>query len=457
MSLPRLVVLTRLPEPGVAKTRLICALGPEGAAETHRCLAEHTLRRLRPLDAAGELQLEVRVDGDLRAARGWLGRGVRCRSQGAGDLQERVAGAFRSAFSQRAERVVVVGSDCPALSDVHVRQAIAALDEADVVFGPAIDGGYYLIALRRRAAPAIDSLLGVEFSTDHVLRDTCERARECGLTVQLLEELRDVDTPADLPEWEGVRAETSRAPRTISVIVPALNEAGCVARAVESARGEPDVEVIVVDGGSTDATRDVAAAAGARVLTCEPGRARQLNAGAAEAAGEIVLFLHADTVLPHGFAEDVRRAHADESVAAAAFEFSVDIDSAAMRFVERTVAWRARRLRLPYGDQAPSMRASLFRAIGGFPDLPVMEDYELMLRLRRLGEIRIIPKPAVTSGRSWARHGTAVTTAVNTATILGYRLGVPPKQLARLRSRITRHLAEEGSAGLIAENDAQSV
>ena len=241
------------------------------------------------------------------------------------------------------------------------------------------------------------------------------------------------------------------------MIVPALNEAAFVGAAVASACGEHGVEVIVVDGHSCDATRDVATAAGARVVTCAPGRARQLNAGAAAASGEILLFLHADTVLPPGFAEDVRRVHADPDVAAAAFEFRVDLDSKVMRFIERSVGWRGRHLGLPYGDQAPSIRAATFRALGGFPQLPVMEDYELMLRLRRLGDVRIIPKAAVTSGRAWARHGVPVTTAVNKATILGYRLGVPAESLSRFRSRISSGRGEADASGLRAENDAQSV
>lgn len=457
MTLPRLIVLTRLPEPGVAKTRLIGALGPQGAAETHRRLAEHTVRRLRPLDATGEVRLDVRVDGDLRSAREWLGPAVRCRPQGRGDLRERIARAVKSACAHGVERVVVVGSDCPALSEAHVRQAIAALGEADVVLGPAFDGGYYLIGVTRAACAVVDVLLDVEFSTDHVLRDTLDRTRASGLSARLLEELRDVDTPADLPEWERIRAEASRAPRTISVVVPALNEAPRIRAAVDSARGEYDVEVIVVDGHSTDATAAVARAAGARVVKCLPGRARQMNAGAAVATGDILLFLHADTVLPAGFADDVRRAHTDERVIATAFDFRVDLDSSAMRFIERTVGWRSRLFGMPYGDQAPAVRASLFHSLGGFPDLPVMEDYELMLRLRKLGEVRIIPKAAVSSGRAWARHGIVVTTAVNKATILGYRAGVPADLLARLRSGITRRPGDEGSGGLRAENDAQSV
>lgn len=435
MTRPRLVVLARLPVPGAAKTRLIPALGPEGAAEVCRELVEHTLRRLRPVAACGEVALEVRVDGAVSAARKWLGRGARYRSQGAGDLGARLRRACESAFAEGSGKVVVVGSDCPGISHAHPREALTRLDASQLVLGPAQDGGYYLIGLRREAAAALPRLLDVAWSTERVLAQTLAAARAAGLTVSLLETLADVDRADDLAAWRRVRTREAAAPSAISVIVPALDEAAYVGEAVASAR-EEDAEVIVVDAGSMDATRRLAAAAGATVVTGPRGRARQMNFGADIASGDILVFLHADTRLPAGFGADVRAALADPAVAAGAFTFGTDFRSAGMTFVERTVGWRASGLGLPYGDQAQFLRAETFRAVGGFPDLPVMEDYELMLRLRRLGPIAIVPRVAVTSGRAWAGNGVARTTALNKATIWGYRLGVPPERLARFRARL---------------------
>jgi uncharacterized protein len=434
---PRLAVLARVPVPGLAKTRLIPEIGPEGAARVCGELVEHTLRRLRPLEVCGEVRLEVRVDGSLDEARAWLGRGTRYRSQGDGDLGQRIARVFAHAFATGVEKVVVVGSDCPGISHRHVRETLAVLDSADLVLGPAEDGGYYLIGLRRTAAGALPRLLDVEWSTERVLRDTLAAASDEGLATSLLETLRDVDRPEDLPAWREAAAEEARPPRTISVVIPALNELARVAAAVASAR-EADVQVIVVDGGSIDGTRTAAAEAGAIVVGSPPGRARQMNAGAEAASGDALVFLHADTLLPAGFSADIRRALANPAIPAGAFTFGTDLRSAAMRFVERTVDWRARGFGMPYGDQAQFVRAEVFRAVGGFPDLPVMEDYELMLRLRRLGHVIILPKVATTSGRSWAEHGVVRTTVANKAAIWGYRLGVRADLLADWREAIRR-------------------
>jgi rSAM/selenodomain-associated transferase 2/rSAM/selenodomain-associated transferase 1 len=434
---PRLVVLARLPVPGVAKTRLIPALAPRGAANICRELVEHTVRRLRPLDVCGDVRLVVRVDGPPRAARAWLGRGIRFRRQGDGDLGERLKRAFDEAFGRRVDSVVVVGSDCPRIAPEHVREALARLESADLVLGPAADGGYYLIALRRSAAEALPRLLAVEWSTERVLRETLDAAQEAGLRTALLEEtLADVDVPEDLGEWQDVRAEAERRDASVSVIVPALDEQAEIARAVRSAVDGGAHEVIVADGGSRDGTRQAAAKAGARVIDAPRGRARQMNAGAAAAKGDILLFLHADTLLPPSFSAEVRRALTDRAFVAGAFTFGTDCEARGMAFVERTVGWRSRQLGMPYGDQAQFVRADVFRALGGFPDLPVMEDYELMQRLRRLGWVAIVPEVALTSGRVWDRDGVVLTTAVNKASIWGYRLGVPPKWLASLRSRL---------------------
>jgi hypothetical protein len=434
--LPRLVVLTRLPVPGAAKTRLIPALGADGAAATHRALTEHTLRRLRPLDACGEVDLEVHVDGDSRSAAAWLGRGTRCRAQGPGDLGDRIQRAFNTAFDSGAPRSVVVGSDCPDLSHAHVRQALGLLRRTDLVLGPAEDGGYYLIGLRRSAAAALPSLLEVEWSTDHVLIDTIAAAKALGLSIALLERLCDIDTPDDLADWHRVLAEASRLPSTISVVIPALNESERVRDAIESDLASPGTEVVVADGGSTDDTCAIAADSGAQVVVAPRGRASQCNTGASAASGDIVVFLHADTVLPDGFAEDVREGLARPDVAATAFEFGTECHTVRMRFIERATSLRSRLLSMPYGDQALALRRDVFEELGGFPDLPIMEDYEFMMRVRRLGRVLILPKVATTSGRAWERHGVIRTTAVNRATIWGYRLGVPTEQLARFRARI---------------------
>jgi rSAM/selenodomain-associated transferase 2 len=156
-----------------------------------------------------------------------------------------------------------------------------------------------------------------------------------------------------------------------------------------------------------------------------------MNAGAAVSTGEILLFLHADTHLPTEFETLVRQALQNAGTVAGAFELRIDAQLRGLRLVERMVNVRSRFLSMPYGDQAIFLKATVFHEIGGFPDLPIMEDFELMLRLKRLGRITIVPAPVLTSGRRWQKLGVVKTTLINQLIIAGYFLGIPPAQLVR--------------------------
>lgn len=213
----------------------------------------------------------------------------------------------------------------------------------------------------------------------------------------------------------------------ISVIIPTLNEATTLAACLPAASN--DVEVIVADGGSQDGTTEVAAAKGCKVCVSAPGRARQMNAGAAIASGDIFVFLHADTRLPEDFPVHVRDILSGPDFIAGAFRLQVDSPMREIRVIERLANWRAVRLQMPYGDQAIFLRAEDFQAVGGFPDLPIMEDVELIRRLRKRGRIRIVPVPVVTSARRWEEMGLWKTTFINQACFAAYYLGVPPSRI----------------------------
>ncbi len=427
----RLIVFTRYPEPGTTKTRLIPALGPEGAADLHRQMAEHSLVQARRLQEQRPVALEVRFDGGSEERmRAWLGADVACVPQGEGDLGERMARAFREAFWHGVERIVIVGTDCPALTADLMSAALAALGDHDLVLGPATDGGYTLIGLRRELPQLF---AGVPWGTGKVLERTLAIAEQAQLRVRLLERLDDVDRPEDLPAWERVtqsRAARARLER-ISIIIPALDEAANIEAAIASAQAAPGVEIIVADGGSSDGTPGLAAAHGAKVITSPAGRARQMNAGAEAATGDILLFLHADTRLPHGYDAHVREALALPRAIAGAFAFRVDARLRRLRLIEWLANFRSRRLHMPYGDQGIFLRAETFHELGGFPDQPIMEDFELMRRLKRRGRIVNVPEPAVTSARRWLRIGTFRTTMINQVAIVAYWLGVSPARIAR--------------------------
>lgn len=218
---------------------------------------------------------------------------------------------------------------------------------------------------------------------------------------------------------------------SISVILPVLNEAALIGAALQRIPRTEDMEVIVVDGGSADGTVSLAEAAGARVIRAGSGRARQMNAGAAVARGEILLFLHADTRLPAGFAGQVRQTLSRPGVVAGAFRLRIHSPRWSLRLIEALANFRSHRLQMPYGDQALFLRRHHFRAATGFANLPIMEDFEFVRRLRRRGRIALAPAAAVTSARRWERLGVLRTTLINQAMILAFLLGVAPARLAR--------------------------
>ncbi|MGB0564044.1 MAG: TIGR04283 family arsenosugar biosynthesis glycosyltransferase [Spirulinaceae cyanobacterium] len=218
----------------------------------------------------------------------------------------------------------------------------------------------------------------------------------------------------------------------ISIILPVYNEAATLPQTLPSLCHNPTLEVIVVDGGSTDDSVAIARAHGAKAFVSpEPGRAHQMNAGAAIATGEILLFLHADTQLPAGFEAGVMAALADDHVMAGAFDLAIAGPEPGLRWIERGVRWRSRYFGLPYGDQALFLRSATFMRIGGFPTLPIMEDFVLVQQLQRRGKIAILPQPVLTSARRWQRLGLVKTTLLNQVMIIGYFAGVAPHRLAR--------------------------
>jgi rSAM/selenodomain-associated transferase 2 len=268
-----------------------------------------------------------------------------------------------------------------------------------------------------------------------VLASSVEVLRRANLAPALLPPLSDIDRPEDLSVWRRIVEDEEKDLRLISVIMPALNEAENIAMAVKAAAAERPQEILVVDGGSTDATTELAREAGARVLQCRAGRSRQMNCGAARASGNALLFVHADTLLPRGYAACVARELAQPHLAAGAFRFKIRAQFPGRNMIERATNLRSRWLQMPYGDQGLFMRRALFEELGGFAPLPILEDYDLVRRLRHHGRVLTVPLEASTSGRRWHRLGLVRTTLINQLILLGFHLGWPPESLAAIYRR----------------------
>jgi len=216
----------------------------------------------------------------------------------------------------------------------------------------------------------------------------------------------------------------------ISIILPVLEESAALAATLRPLVGEPAVELIVVDGGSRDATIDVARQFTEKVFQGARGRANQMNFGALQARGDILLFLHGDTSLPASAVEQVRRALSDETVAGGAFRLRIASSCRALKVVAWGANLRSRLLGLPYGDQALFVRRSAFEAIGGFSAWPLMEDVDLVHRLKRAGRVVLLSDAVMTSARRWEREGIIWTTARNSLLLAGFWLGVSPARLS---------------------------
>ena len=431
----RLLIFTRYPEPGTTKTRLIPLLGAEGAADLQRKMTEHTLSQVRRLSTSRKLTVEIRYEGgDEKLMKNWLGPDFDYRPQGSGDLGRRMKRSFENAFRSGAAAAVLIGTDIPDITDATIHKAFNILQQKNMVLGPAKDGGYYLIGLQQNSLlQGIPNLFaGINWGTGDVLEKTIEIAKHSGLSFTLLELLEDVDHPENLIIWERSQHTNNNVfkPGCISVIIPAINEADNIKKTLTGIGPGNNREIIVVDGGSNDSTVSIAKSLGARVINSSPPRARQMNLGAIEATGDVLLFLHADTQLPEKFDKLILNSFKQPGIVGGAFELRINSDIPALRLIERLANWRSRSLKTPYGDQAIFILSKFFHQAGGFPNIPILEDFEMIRRLKKKGKITTLSVPVLTSPRRWQNLGILQTTLINQLVIVAYFMGIAPETIA---------------------------
>ncbi len=220
----------------------------------------------------------------------------------------------------------------------------------------------------------------------------------------------------------------------ISIIIPTLNEESNIVPLAKNLEGE-GYERIIVDGGSSDDTVNRGEEHGFRVFKSAPGRAKQLNLGAAKAERPILLFLHADTRLPNNFASAIVEAIVMKECIAGAFLLTIENSTPALDFIAVFINLRSRLFHLPYGDQAIFIRKENFFKLDMFPDLPIMEDYMFIKKAQKEGRIHLLSERVITSARRWKRLGVLRTTIVNQLVILGFYFNISPEKLALLYRR----------------------
>ncbi|TAE57163.1 MAG: glycosyltransferase [Nostocales cyanobacterium] len=195
-----IIIFTRYPETGRTKTRLIPALGDVGAASLQKQMTEYTVSQVRKIQKTSAITVEVRFSGgNYELMQNWLGTDLVYETQGEGDLGERMLRSLTDAFANSAEQVIIIGTDCPDLDRQILTSALAKLQTCDLVLGPAIDGGYYLIGLSC-IVPELFS--GIDWGTDKVFSQTSEIAAKLRLSSEYLPKLADIDRPEDLIIWQ---------------------------------------------------------------------------------------------------------------------------------------------------------------------------------------------------------------------------------------------------------------
>ncbi len=429
----QLLIFSKYHSAGKAKTRLIPAIGAANAAQLHRRMAEVTVETARlwcQKTESPKRKISLHYTGATETAfRNWLGSDLTYLEQFGDDLGERMKCAFTAAFKNGTHCAIGIGTDAPKLSPARLHQAEKSLIDHDLVVGPADDGGYYLIGMKEHYP---ELFAGIEWGTDKVLRQTLVIAARRGLKVAILERLSDIDRPDDLPQLR----DDSRfcdliycTPR-LSVIIPTLNEAQTLEKTLHNLQRLKSVEIIVADGGSDDTTGEIATRSGVKLIVAAGGRAAQLNRGAAVSRGKYLLFLHADTLLPANYPDLIISVLKDPCVSAGAFRFKTDHTGTVMRVIEWGTNLRSTRFQLPYGDQGLFLRRETFEGLGGFPLLPIMEDFAFVRKLRRRGTIVTLPEAAVTSARRWKTLGAIRTTVTNQLMIVGFLLGIPIQRLS---------------------------
>ena len=234
------------------------------------------------------------------------------------------------------------------------------------------------------------------------------------------------------------------ASHDVSIVIPVLNDTEPLRRVLATMNPDPRVDIVVVNGGAPDdRLTAICSRPDVQLLTSAPGRGRQMNVGASAAAGQWIVFLHADTRLPPQWFDDIRRAGADRAVVGGSFRFRLDSGAWQARLIERAVERRVRWLDLAYGDQALFVRRDVFAAMGGYREWPLMEDVDFVRRLRQAGKLCHSAQPVLTSARRWERDGWWRRSATNVMLQALFFAGVAPERLAGWYSHPSRRSPRE--------------
>ena len=391
-----IILFSRIPVAGKTKTRLMPMLSPKACMALHRAMLLDLGREANKVRAdlfvcyTGKEEVSEEAFLDFK---GLFGNNTTFLPQRGEGLGMRMYHAFMDVFLRGYDACLLTGSDIPDLSDKQFKEAFSILKKKDLVFGPSLDGGYYLVGMKRPEAVVFDHKT---YSHDKVLKEAIGSAKEAGLSYDLCDPLSDLDLYEDIVAFRKRRREVfsyfGRKSHTealltkllkISIIIPVYNEE----KTIEDLQRrlmpvKKTCEIIFVDGGSKDKTCDLIGD-GFKLVHSPKGRGNQMNVGAKVSKGDVLFFLHADSILPEGFEKEIKEVITRYS--AGCFGITFDSDSCLMKICSFMSNVRAGIFHVMFGDQGIFMDRESFFSVGGFPSLPLMEDYQFSLNLKKAG------------------------------------------------------------------------
>jgi len=432
-----IVIFTRVPEPGRTKTRLMPVWSGLQCARLHGCFLQDIYAQCKKVGA--DIYVFYTPEGKTELLFPVFGAEVSYRLQAGKDLGERMQDAIGSVIADGYDACVLIGTDVPEISAGDIEDAFQQLKTKDAVFGPTMDGGYYLAAMCKLHE---EVFAGKTYGHGSVLADAVHDLKKPGRGIGYVGRRYDIDYPADLRNYSQRMRENIRLKETvtgqyvarhakISIIIPVYNEEKHIQRMIRQLQTlAGQCEIIFVDGGSNDRTRNLLGTK-YTVVHSGKGRAVQMNAGAKSSSGDILFFLHCDSILPDRPLEQIRTVMKD--YAAGGFGVAFYSKNFFM-FTNRIISnYRMKFGRIIFGDQGMFIDRDLFFDLGMFPELPLMEDYQFSLNMRaRKINIGVTKRRIYTSDRRYPKGTFAKLRVMWNMFCLRrmYRAGIPVEVIA---------------------------
>ncbi len=425
-----LLIFMRYPQAGQVKFRLAAAIGSPAAAAVYEKLVRRTLgmvsdfhRRFPKIDIVVFFTPPERY---LQMTRRYPGPWEFIPQHGT-HLGHKMANAFHLARARGSEQVVIIGSDLADIEADDLHDAFTALDTVDAVLNPAADGGFYLLGLNR-PCPAV--FAPENWGTPHIFSRTRQLLRKAGLTVRSLRQRHDVDRPEDLPHFDRQLLFRDR----LSVVIPTLGAITDLRPLLTTLSNGlwPEDEIIVAGPRvlpTFTAREPMRFSDSCLGVTCPPGRGVQLNSGVRHAGGQLLWFLHDDSIVPPHFAYLVRNLCGTRNKSLGCFQLAFSTATPMLNAIACWGNWRTRFLQLPYGDQGLFCRRETFDTVGGFHRFQLMEDVDFVKRCRRHGGILMLAEKLYTSPRRYLAKGILRASLRNHLTMFLYHMGCSEQRL----------------------------